>query len=234
MISKTYFNVGKEKLSGQTVFNPAGDKPQLLFLHGAGQATKERALPIAERLAELSISSFGFDFSGHGESTGQLSQSSLKKRTDEALAAYQFLDQTKPKAICAFSMAGHIALELLKRTQNIQALFLFYPAIYSDKAFNLNFDSQFSAAIREENSWQKASVVNCLKDFKGNLLIVIGENDQVIPKGVVELLDEIAVNTKNKKIITVPEVGHLVLPAIYNNPTLSGQIIKIMYEYIND
>lgn len=232
MITKVNFQAGNEDLSGQIVSLHHDSHPEILFLHGAGQATKERALPIMEKLAEAGIDSFSFDFSGHGESTGILNASSLKKRVAEANEALKYLDDAKEWSICAFSMGGHIALELLKTHPKIKNLFLFYPGIYTQEAYNVPFDERFSTIIRQENSWQNAMVVDSLESFAGNLLVVIGENDKVIPKGVIEMIDKKSTNAVKKEIIWVPNAEHLLLPVIFNDKKLFDCIVQTIVAYI--
>lgn len=231
MITKVNFETRNEHLSGQFVLAHEKAKPQILFLHGAGQATKERALPLMEKLTDEGISSFSFDFSGHGESSGKLSESSLKKRVMEAESALTFL-QPDTWSICAFSMGGHIALELLKRHKCIKNIFLFYPGIYTQAAYNVPFDERFSTTIRRQDSWKEATVVNALDDFTGNLLIVIGKDDHIIPAGVIELLDKRSLKTTKKEIIYVPGATHSLLPTLYNDNVLFDRITHIITDFI--
>ena len=186
-ITRVTFQVGKETLVGNIVTNNMGDQPRLLFIHGAGTASRDRTLALALKLAENNISSFAFDLSGHGESTGKLEESSLVKRAIEAKEALKFLTKESSIGICAFSMGGHVALELLK-TNPIKALILFAPAIYDKEAFEVPFNKNFSEIIRKHESWKKADVVNALEDFTGNLLICIGDKDEVIPGGVIDMI----------------------------------------------
>lgn len=224
-LRKVYFRVGNETLVGLSCGSAPLQQPRILFIHGAGQATKEKFLPIAERLNEHGLPSFCFDFSGHGESTGTLQNSSLKKRTQEAEAALQYLDNSVKIAICAFSMGGHIALELLK-TKRLKSLILFCPAIYAPEAFELPFDERFSNVIRQENSWKRAEVVNSLEVFDGSLLIFWGSEDKIIPKDIIDYLDGRAKSVSNKEIIVFPKVGHELWNYIYNSRLYMDFVIE--------
>lgn len=225
---KINFVADHEKLVGEAILGGAG-APQLLFLHGAGQAHKDRAKPLAERIVnESGQGAFLFDFSGHGESSGELKQSSLKKRVSEANAAWQFLTRDNPITVFAFSMGGHIALELLAHHE-IENLILFYPGIYTEKAFELPFDERFSNAIRQKDSWQNAAVLDNLRKFTGNLLIVWGENDTVVPRGAVDLIYESANSARNRELFIVPKGEHLLLPQLYADDRLmDGLLSKIV------
>ena len=74
---KVTFIAGDETLVGTTFLNNQDEKISFIFLHGAGEASKEKLYPVAQRLLNAHIPSFCFDFSGHGESTGELHNSSL-------------------------------------------------------------------------------------------------------------------------------------------------------------
>jgi len=149
---KVQIGAGQETLIGEFLTRNPDDAPQLLFLHGAGQANKERAKPLAEAIVDATgLGAFLVDFSGHGESSGELSASSLKKRTHEAEAAWPFLADDKPLAVFAFSMGGHIALELLAN-HKIESLILFYPG--SIRATHLT--SRLTTASRQSFGKTKA------------------------------------------------------------------------------
>jgi len=214
------FRVESEKLVGQII----GDDPSVLILHGAGTAHKDRLRPIAEQLAGNGIGAFSFDFSGHGESSGQLAESSLKKRVEQAEIALQFIVK-KPFSVIGSSMGGHIALELLKTHSDIQSLILFYPGIYTSAAYDVLFTDEFSKIIRQHESWQQNDVLEHLKTFPGNLLLVVAEHDQVIPPAVFDLIEDSAKSAKSVERITVPNAEHVLLPTLMQNSPLYARVI---------
>lgn len=224
------FSAGTETLEAISI----GDSPTssgIVFLHGAGKATKERALPLAKRLATAyGINSFLFDFSGHGASTGRMDDSSLAKRLAEAKTAIRESGFEPPVSFCAFSMGGHIALELLKDTA-VRGLALFYPAIYAADAVHLQFNEVFSAKIREPLSWAHNDVVPALESFRGSLLLVRGSEDTVIPSGVIDTIRAAARNTESFREIVIKDAPHLVLPTVYDHPDLFEDICSTIAEY---
>jgi uncharacterized protein len=219
------FNSGNEVLAGTFIRVSEASKIQLLFLHGAGKASKERAMPLANKIAEAyRISSFLFDFSGHGESSGQLSDSSLSKRLSEAIDAVRFAHLGDSFSICAFSMGGHIALELL-RDHDVANVFLFYSAVYSSAAFNIPFgEAAFSTILRTPDSWKESEAWDLLARFEGNLLVVSGENDDVVPSEIPKRLAATPVRAKSSKLITVPNAPHLLVPQMLKSPELFEEI----------
>jgi len=232
MVIPVSFSAGEEKLAGLLVRGNASEKPEVLFLHGAGRGSKQRPLPIAEYLLEKEkVSSFLFDFSGHGESSGILVASSLAKRVAEARAALQFFNPKEKFSICAFSMGGHIALELLADFQ-IENLVLFYPGIYTHKAKEVQFNQNFSEIIRQPESWKQATVIKNLHTFRGNLLIVIGDKDGVIPSGVIELIDAAAQQTKRKEVLRIQGADHLFLQKLLQDPTQKQMLCEKVADYL--
>jgi pimeloyl-ACP methyl ester carboxylesterase len=232
--SSISFRAGSEVLAGRFIRPTHGNvAPRILFLHGAGKATKERCLPLAERLAgEYELASFTFDFSGHGASTGTLENSSLNKRVDEALAALEYAELREPISLCAFSMGGHVALELLKH-KRVHSLTLFYPAIYARSVIDLRFGNpEFSAILRSNKSWEANDVLAELRNFKGNIFIVVGEKDQVIPAAVFDLLYANTVNAEHKRLLVVPDAPHLLLQTVLANEHLYSVICKTIAGYV--
>src|SRR5277367_5064447 len=106
LISDVEFQSGVNTLKGTIVRHSEISLPTVLSLHGAGKSNRNRIRYLLDSLAKDDISSFCFDFSGHGESTGSLEQSSLTKRRQEAISAYQFLDNKKPLTVIGSSMGS--------------------------------------------------------------------------------------------------------------------------------
>lgn len=207
MIEKISFTVGQQTLAGLIYKNDVMQKPTVLFLHGAGGATKERIHYIAEYLLQSNIASFTFDFSGHGESTGTLEGNTLQQRILEAGAATQFM--ASQFSLVGSSMGGHIALSILPH-YDISSLLLFAPGIYGDAASDVPFGPEFSAVIRQSDSWIDSSTFQNLAWFVGKILVVIGENDEVIPKHLITKLDTTATNIYYKKILIIPDTPHAI------------------------
>jgi len=222
------FRAGQEVLSGRFVRHEgASTSPQLLLVHGAGFSGKERALPLARRLAEKEqVASFAFDFSGHGDSTGAMEESSLSKRVNETRSALSFAKIGPEGSLCAFSMGGHVVLELLDERRP-RAIVLFYPAVYTPRVFSIPFKNPlFTSTLREEGSWRESKGFERLRAFQGRLLIVMGEYDEVIPREIPAMLIENAVAARSKELITIPGAPHVLLPTLYRDEELFDRVVK--------
>ena len=203
------FNVGKETIAGIILENEnSSHVPQCVSFHGAGASVKETLLNvIAEPMSDQALNILTIDFSGHGSSTGILTQGSLKKRVLEAQAAINGYASTQKLVVCGSSMGGYIAIKMLE-SYPVDTLILFCPALHDGNAYDVQFDQGFTDIIRKHESWRNTDVTKVLEAFAGNLLIVMGEKDTVIPAGVIEIIDRCTPNTRKKEIYTIPECPH--------------------------
>jgi len=191
-------------------FNVKGDKYSnncnTVILHGAGKSSRARFKKLRHALNQKGLSSMSFDFVGHGESEGELINSSLEKRFEQAKF---IIKQQSPdfSTLIASSMSAYTAIKLTEIFP-IKNLILMVPAVYTSKAYTLTFGSSFSKTIREENSWLDSDAFSILKEFKGNLLILAAQNDEVIPPLVLERIYSSASSAKSKKLHIVPNGEH--------------------------
>lgn len=192
-------------------------KPPILFLHGAGQSTREFFNPIRENLFLNHLPSVAFDFIGHGETGGNLVESSLKERSEQASAVIETLGLASPLSIVAASMSGYTAIKLLEKYE-IAKLALIVPAVYHADAYAVAFNRGFSEIIRQPRSWLHTDAWGILKQFKGDLLIIKAEKDAVIPEEVLTKIYESANQARTKAIHVVRESPHKILDFLPRHP----------------
>lgn len=209
-----------------------GIPPGFVFLHGAGTGTKERVQSIATPVVDSDLNILALDFSGHGESTGELKKSSLEKRVNEATTVInQFCIKANPLIICGSSMGGYVAIKLLE-IYRVDTLILFCPALYTQEAYSVQFDEGFTEMIRVPESWKKTDVLHLLQKFSGNLLVVIGENDEVIPPQVIEFIMENTPNVKRKELYVIPGCPHSINTWILSHEQELLMLQRKISEYI--
>lgn len=63
-----------------------GAAATVVLLHGAGLGNKERLLPLLEEFVARGCRGLALDFSGHGESSGELKDLSLRRRFEQAVS----------------------------------------------------------------------------------------------------------------------------------------------------
>lgn len=226
--------VAGEKIAGVIV---RGQDPlnnlRCITLHGAGKSTKETILEVITAPAiEESLGILAIDFSGHGKSTGTLSESSLKKRVLEGqVAINHYLDKENGLVVCGVSMGGYIAIKMLELF-SVETLILFCPALYDGAAFDVPFDQRFTEIIRSFESWRNTDVLASLESFRGKLLVVMGADDTVIPPGVIQLIDQHTLNVCKKEIYTIADCPHKIDEWIKDNPVELLKLQKKIKEYI--
>lgn len=169
-----------------------------VIIHGGGLTTqRQKYYPVADELLKRGVGVVLFDLSGHGESTGELGELSLERRKQQTIGVIDALiPQNSTLFLIGFSMGAHTACDLLPRYgKRIEGILLGCPAIYRVDVQDMPFGTDtFTAMLREPNSWQTTKATQYLADFGGRTVIAIGDNDEVIPKGVIEMLKAAAKN----------------------------------------
>jgi len=233
------------ELSGQCIFQVetgsctlVGDiisnssSPQVLILHGAGNANRKHFRLFREQLLIHGITSAAFDFVGQGDTSGELKSSSLLSRTRQACRVVDSLNIQQPFSVIGASMGAYTAVKLLEYYQ-IESLMLIVPAMYTAMAYTIPFNKGFTDIIRQPESWGHSDAWDILSGYKGRLLIIAAENDKVIPVGVINKIYDSAVNAKERKLFVAPQASHTVFTDLRsNNPegfcSVLGQIIAMI------
>ncbi len=196
-----------------------------VILHGAGTSRRERFYSIARELADHGIGIVLFDFSGHGQSTGKLSEQTLERRRNQAQAVINSIIPQGKLYLLGFSMGAQTLCDILPVYKDrLEAVLLACPAIYTEEARNIVFgNDQFTSKLREEKSWENSIAPGLLKQFKGRTVIAIGDKDEVIPKGVVELLK----NSANSPIYKeYPGATHMFAKWLDDHPGELSELVE--------
>jgi hypothetical protein len=180
---------GKEIITCSVDYADVERTPSVICLHGGGPTGRHSTRYLAAALQAQGKSVIRFDFSGQGDSTGEMAESSLAKRLAEAKSVLDYFGPDDKISVIGTSMGGHIACALAKEI-SIENLILFGPAAYTTNAWNVEFGSGFTEIIREENSFLDSDIVDLLRDFSGNALYFIGSDDEIIPEQVMGLYRE--------------------------------------------
>ncbi|UCD79065.1 MAG: alpha/beta fold hydrolase [Desulfobacterales bacterium] len=186
-----------------------GSPPRLMVLHGAGNSCRQRFQLLREELFAAGISSLAFDFVGHGDTGGDLKSSSLRSRTRQARRVIDSFNWQQPFSVIGASMSAYTAVKLLAHYQ-IKRLVLLVPAMYSAQAEAVAFNRGFTEIIRQPQSWMNSDAWDILAQYTGRLLIVAGENDTIIPRGVINKIYDSAVNSSARELYIAPNASHFV------------------------
>lgn len=233
MIENSFtFKVNNESIAAKILAKKENKAlPRFVFLHGAGFSKKEGIYGISSPVINSEINILTFDFSGHGESSGELKMSSLQKRVTEAKEIINNFASKEPLIICGPSMGGYISIELLK-LYKIDTLILFCPALYDKKAYDVRFDEKFSHIIRSPESWKNTDVLKLLAKFTGKILIVLGDKDEVIPQGVIDLIMNHTPNTTKKELYSIPNCPHKIHEWLRHNEVERKRLHQKIIEYV--
>ena len=217
-------------LVGDVLFGE--EPPRLLVLHGGGQSNRERFRLLREQLFTQGVGSVAFDCIGHGETGGDLKQSSLRSRTAQACAVIDAVNLSQPFSILAASMGGYTAVTLLPR-YTIASLILIGPAMYAAEAYAVPFNAGFTEIIRRPQSWESSDAWVLLPRFAGRLLLVAGEHDAVIPTGVIRNIYSAARNATERTLFIAPGASHLILTDLRaNSPDQLDHVLRLMTEVL--
>lgn len=203
----------------------------LLILHGAGTSNRERYLPIRQKLAQFGLTSLAFDFIGHGETSGALANSSLESRTRQALAVVSTRQCRSPLMILGASMGAYNAIKLTEHCQ-VSLLILIAPAVYTPKAYFLPFGDEFSQVIRSQNSWVDSDAWQIVSKYSGDLLLLVPENDTVIPAEIPKRLLDSATKSRKREMLIVPDAPHPLAVHLSNSPDKLNMIIKKILSFM--
>ncbi len=195
-------------LKGNLYLSENKNSAGLLFLHGGGTATKERFVDLQEYLLKHGFSSFAFDFQGVGDSEGEFSSGSLHNRLKNAKSAFDELKKYVNKIIViGTSMGGHVAARLTE-SRNVNSLILLYAATYAKEAEDKPLNEEFTKILRAENSWQTSLAFSAIERYTGQIVMIYGENDNVVPKGLQQRFKSLI---NKERFLILANAGHLLL-----------------------
>ncbi len=180
-----------------------------LLLHGAGKSSRVTFSRLREYLYCHGIPSASFDFVGHGETGGNIKDTTLLGRTDQAATVIKHTCQ-EPLTLIAASMGSYIAIKLTE-IFNVENLVLLVPAVYTPLVYEIPFGPKFSAKIRVQDSWKDSDAFDIISNFGGNVTIMAAEFDDVIPSELIEKLYASAISAKSRILHIVPNSRHLSL-----------------------
>jgi len=86
-------------------------------------------------------------------------------------------------------MSGQVVYELLREFgSQIQKCFLCAPALYHRDALDTPFSEEFSRILRMPESYKNHGVNDVLSEYQGDIVIITGTEDSVIPKDVPDII----------------------------------------------
>ncbi|WP_328306546.1 phosphotransferase [Streptomyces sp. NBC_00442] len=200
-----------ERLSGIYAGDPSD--PTVVVLHGAGSSSKERLLPLVREFVNRGCRGVALDFSGHGESTGELGELSLRRRFGQAVGVIDAYGGAEgPLVLVGFSMSGQTVADLVAHYgDRVTALGLCAPAVYTEEAWDVPFgdgNGRFSGIIRRPDSWREARALQVLRAYEGRAVLAVPGTDAVIPAAVTESVQEALATRSQYTRFELPNAQH--------------------------
>lgn len=185
----------------------------VVVLHGAGNSSKERLLPLLGEFAAHGCHRLALDFSGHGESTGALRELSLRRRFEQAVAVIDaHASEGGSLILVGFSMSGQTVADLVRHYgQRVAAVALCAPAVYAAEAWDVPFGDgtgRFSEIIRGPGSWRAAPALDALRSYEGRAVLVVPGTDAVIPPDVTEAVQDALSTRARFTRFELPDATH--------------------------
>ncbi len=206
MEKKVFFKDSKGyKLCG-IINNPTGldTRPIVVLAHGFSSSKQSSTyLNLSENLARHGISTFRFDFFGHGESQGKFQDITITEAVDDIIQAIKFVKSLGYRKIGLFgsSFGGNASIIAASKTPKLFALALKSPvSSYLDKGVSGKNESDIADWRSKGYTYYisgdgKKSKLNYsfVKDFKNAdgykyapeikapTLIVHGDADETVP-----------------------------------------------------
>jgi pimeloyl-ACP methyl ester carboxylesterase len=177
-----------------TLIAPATSIPGVLCVHGWG-GSQEQYLARAREIAALGCISLTFDLRGHAKTEHQHEEVSREDNLRDVLAAYDELVahpavDTSSIAVVGSSYGGYLAA-ILTTLRPVRWLALRVPALYKDADWDLPKKELHKVADlhayrrRHVRAQDNRALKACLH-FKGDVLIVESERDDIVPHRTIE------------------------------------------------
>ncbi|MEU4878362.1 alpha/beta hydrolase [Streptomyces sp. NPDC021608] len=225
---ETFFDVGGLRLAATTVRAASGTAPDIVHLHGLGTtASRHGVRYLLDDLAAHGHSSLTFEFSGNGDSTGVMEEATLRRRKEESMAAAALLDGTRRPVLIGTSMGAHLASWSVPQTKP-RALVLFCPAAYpADDA-----DQAFGQGTRPGNHADSPAFAG-IGEFDGDLLIIGGRDDQVVPRDTIDGYLAHAARARSRRVIWL-DCDHFIHRWLPGQGTAKAEVLDAMRGIVTD
>ncbi|MER7839177.1 alpha/beta fold hydrolase [Streptomyces sp. NPDC096040] len=226
-----------ERLSGvrSQAVACAGGGPAVVLLHGAGNGSKHRLRPLIAEFTAHHCTAVAFDFSGHGESTGELRELSLRRRFGQATAVIDaHVPPDSPLILVGFSMSGQTVTDLVRHYgERVSAIGLCSPAVYPPEAWDVAFDDgtgRFTEIIRTPDAWHRSPALEVLRAYEGRAVLAVPGTDAVIPPAVTEAVEDALAARARFTRFELPDAEHRLGLWFQDHPEDRREFVTLLLE----
>jgi dienelactone hydrolase len=188
-----------------TLIMPGPRIPGILFVHGWG-GSQQQYLARAREISALGCVCLAFDLTGHAGTQAERASVSRELNLRDTLAAYDLLcahPQVESSAIAVVgsSYGGYLGA-ILTSMRPVKWLALRAPALYLDKGWDapklqLHKDQDLKTYRRSFVPATENRALHACSTFRGDVLLVESEHDDVIPHAVLTSYREACVHVRS-------------------------------------
>lgn len=166
----------------------------LIVLPGYSSSKARQKIHAEAMVQDTGTCALVVDFSGHGNSPFELRDTRPAQHFLELIYVFDWLKQKHPEAtisVSGSSYGGFLAVQLTKYRE-FANLVLRAPAIYKPSAFydlwstrignEEAYKSQMNEYRQDEEALAKHPLLGRASAFKGKVLVVVHENDELVPR----------------------------------------------------
>jgi uncharacterized protein len=207
--------VDGEHVAG-TIVTPSTTVPGVLFVHGWG-GSQGQYLARAREIAALGCVCLTFDLRGHAGTQPQHETVSRENNIRDVLAAYDVLASHRSVdraaiAVVGSSYGGYLAA-ILTELRPVKWLALRVPALYMDSGWEvpkrqLHRDQDLQTYRRSLVPAESNRALRACVAFRGDVLVVESECDQVIPQPVISSYLEACVQPRSLTYRVIAGADH--------------------------
>ena len=129
-------------------------------------------------------------------------------------------------------MGGYLAIKLLSFFPFVKTLILYSPTLYSKESFETPLVDNSPEILQEKNFWENTDIKDNINNFTGNVFIIIGQKDEIIPKGLIDFFMNAFEKAWYKECITVQGADHQLHKYLQNNKSAQTYVFKKIEKYL--
>ena len=215
MTQEVSFYKDSERIFGTLVL-PEGRKPYpgVILFHGL-TSNEKNYIPIAQKLGESGIAALTVSVRGHGTSQGDFKTLTIRDGFADGLATFDFFVQQdflddKRIGICGSSLGAAIAA-MISKERKVESLILRVPATYTSLMIDMTYPqimSEEKSIFQNNENPSDTPPVKALEDFKGSILVITSEHDEIIPEKIPAAYLSMAKVAKKKELRAILGAAH--------------------------
>mgnify|MGYP000361326315 CR=1 FL=1 len=219
-----------------------GNEEDIIVVFPAYTSSKARIKDIVQTLCEdTGCAALVFDYTGHGESPFELRDTRPAQHFLEAITVFDLIKSKYPNAritVFGTSYGSFLATQLTKYRE-FDRLILRVPGIYRPSAFydtwayrldnTESYNEDILAYRSDEEEVSKHPLFARASSFKGKTLVVVHDDDEVIPKAT----SNVFIKAFNAESFVEPGFIHNIGDAINEDRVSQEQLSAYKQKYVN-